>query len=43
MTAGPFVCAPKRAGLTVTFTRWAHTDPDVDLHTAPPLSAKVER
>lgn len=35
--AGPFVCAPKRAGLKVTFTRWAHTDPDADLHSDPPL------
>lgn len=35
--AGPFVCAPKRAGLQVTFTRWVHTAPDVDLHTDPPL------
>lgn len=35
--AGPFVCAPKRAGLQVTFTRWAHTSPDADLHHDPPL------
>jgi len=35
--AGPFTCAPKRAGLKVTFTRWARTEPDLDLHTAPPL------
>ena len=35
--AGPFVCAPKRAGFKVTFTRWAHTAPDADLHRDPPL------
>ena len=35
--AGPFVCAPKRAGLNVTFIRWACTEPDADLHVAPPL------
>lgn len=35
--AGPFLCAPKRAGLQVTFTRWARTAPDVDLHSEPPL------
>lgn len=35
--AGPFTCAPKRAGLEVAFTRWAQTKPDADLHTAPPL------
>jgi regulation of enolase protein 1 (concanavalin A-like superfamily) len=34
--AGPFLCAPKRAGLEVTFTRWARTQPDADLHTDPP-------
>jgi len=38
--AGPFVCAPKRAGLEVTFTRWAHTPPDADLHLDPPLPEK---
>lgn len=37
--AGPFVCAPQRAGLNVTFTRWVHTAPDVDLHTDPPPPA----
>jgi uncharacterized protein len=37
--AGPFLCAPKRAGLQVTFTRWAHTDVDADLHSDPPLPA----
>jgi regulation of enolase protein 1 (concanavalin A-like superfamily) len=35
--AGPFVCAPKRAGLNVTFTRWSRTAPDADLHLDPPL------
>jgi uncharacterized protein len=36
-SAGPFVCAPKRAGLKATFTRWVHTAPDMDLHSDPPL------
>jgi regulation of enolase protein 1 (concanavalin A-like superfamily) len=35
--AGPFVCAPQRAGLNVTFTRWSRTAPDADLHVDPPL------
>ena len=35
--AGPFVCAPTRAGLQVTFTAWKHAPPDVDLHRDPPL------
>ena len=35
-TAGPLVCAPMRAGLTVRFTRWAFVAPDVDLHEDPP-------
>lgn len=35
--AGPFVCAPKRAGLNVTFHRWSYTEPDADLHVDPPL------
>jgi regulation of enolase protein 1 (concanavalin A-like superfamily) len=35
--AGPFVCAPTRAGLQVTFTAWRHTPPDEDLHRDPPL------
>lgn len=35
--AGPFTCAPKRAGLQVTFTGWRHTEPDADLHRDPPL------
>lgn len=34
--AGPFTCAPTRAGLTVAFTAWRWTDPDRDLHTDPP-------
>lgn len=36
--AGPMVCAPLRADLTVRFTRWALTDGDVDLHEDPPLT-----
>ena len=35
--AGPFVCAPKRSGLKVMFTNWAHTAPDAELHSDPPL------
>jgi uncharacterized protein len=35
--AGPFVCAPKRAGLQVVFTGWRHTPPDDELHRDPPL------
>nr|WP_270171197.1 DUF1349 domain-containing protein [Paenibacillus sp. SYP-B4298] len=35
--AGPFVCAPTRAGLEVVFTRWAKTAADTDLHQDPPL------
>jgi regulation of enolase protein 1 (concanavalin A-like superfamily) len=34
---GPFVCAPERAGLQVRFTRWAFTEPDVELHWSPPV------
>ena len=34
--AGPYSCAPKRAGFEVTFTRWSRTEPDADLHTDPP-------
>lgn len=30
--AGPFVCAPTRAGLTVAFHAWRRTDPDDRLH-----------
>lgn len=30
--AGPFCCAPSRAGLTVEFTSWRLTEPDADLH-----------
>jgi uncharacterized protein len=40
--AGPFLCAPKRAGFTATFTCWRYTDPDADLHSDPPIpDAKV--
>lgn len=35
--AGPFLCAPTRAGFRVTFTRWAATAPDTDVHTDPPV------
>lgn len=31
-TAGPFLAAPTRAGLTVTFTRWERTAADERLH-----------
>jgi hypothetical protein len=34
--AGPFVCAPQRAGFVVSFRRWALTEPDADLHRIPP-------
>lgn len=34
--AGPFVCAPERAGLQVRFTRWLQTDADPELHWSPP-------
>lgn len=30
--AGPYCCAPSRAGLTVAFTSWRLTDPDEGLH-----------
>jgi uncharacterized protein len=30
--AGPYCCAPGRAGLTVEFTGWRLTGPDADLH-----------
>lgn len=30
--AGPFCCAPTRAGLTVHFTSWRTTPPDAGLH-----------
>jgi regulation of enolase protein 1 (concanavalin A-like superfamily) len=36
--AGPFVCAPERAGFTVRFTRWAFTEPDEALHWSPPAT-----
>ena len=32
VTAGPFCCAPTRAGLTVHFTSWRITPPDAGLH-----------
>ena len=35
--AGPYLCAPTRAGFRVTFTRWAATAPDADVHTDPPI------
>ncbi|QSF42768.1 DUF1349 domain-containing protein [Paenibacillus tianjinensis] len=34
--AGPLLCAPTRAGLTVEFTRWVTTLPDTDVHEEPP-------
>lgn len=37
--AGPFTCAPTRAGLVATFTGWRHRDQDKDLHTDPPLGS----
>lgn len=39
--AGPFVCSPTRPGLIVTFTRWAITKPDSDIHVDPPIEAEV--
>lgn len=30
--AGPFVCAPTRAGLTVPFHAWRRGAPDTSLH-----------
>lgn len=30
--AGPYCCAPTRAGLAVEFTAWRHTEPDSHLH-----------
>ena len=38
VTAGPFACAPMRAGLEVRFTRWAFVPADVDLHEDPPAA-----
>lgn len=35
VTAGPLVCAPTRAGLTVTFHAWRLTPADAALHDAP--------
>jgi regulation of enolase protein 1 (concanavalin A-like superfamily) len=34
--AGPYLCAPSRAGFTVTFTGWMQTEPDDELHADPP-------
>jgi len=31
-SAGPFVCAPTRAGLTVVFDEWTETDAEASLH-----------
>lgn len=35
--AGPFVCAPTRAGLVVAFTGWWSGDRDEGIHADPPL------
>ncbi|RFA07616.1 hypothetical protein B7R21_15670 [Subtercola boreus] len=32
VTAGPYCCAPSRAGLVVHFTSWRTTDADTNLH-----------
>ncbi len=32
LRAGPYCCAPTRAGLAVVFTGWRRTDPDPALH-----------
>lgn len=32
LEAGPYLCAPTRAGLTVRFRRWELTEPDSSLH-----------
>lgn len=32
VAAGPYCCAPTRAGLTITFTGWVRTDADASLH-----------
>ena len=32
LEAGPYLCAPTRAGLTVRFRRWELTAPDASLH-----------
>ena len=32
LRAGPYCCAPTRAGLTVQFTRWERVAPDAALH-----------
>jgi uncharacterized protein len=36
--AGPFLCAPTRAGLEVRFLSWRRTPPDADLHSDPPAA-----
>jgi uncharacterized protein len=33
--AGPFLCAPERAGLEVCFKRWCFTEADPELHWNP--------
>jgi uncharacterized protein len=33
--AGPLLCAPSRSGFRVTFTHWAHAEPDTELHADP--------
>ncbi len=40
--AGPFLCAPKRAGFQVTFTRWRFSDADADLHSDPPIPERLD-
>ncbi|WP_379151688.1 DUF1349 domain-containing protein [Paenibacillus sp. sgz5001063] len=35
--AGPFICAPTRSGLKVSFSRWVNTAPDTDIHADPPV------
>jgi len=39
VTAGPYCCAPSRAGLVVHFTSWRVTDADTSLHAGPPAPA----
>ncbi len=41
--AGPFLCAPTRPGLEVTFRSWRRTAPDADLHSAPPAHDRDAR
>ncbi|GAA3404853.1 DUF1349 domain-containing protein [Paenibacillus hodogayensis] len=33
--AGPYLCAPTRAGFQVAFIGWVWTSPDIDVHTEP--------